>query len=237
MTVRWPSLLLALVLTLPAMTHAASVTMQWDQKTGDQLVLPKGYVVFRCTITAGSACSPTQALPNSNTAPPTTTFTDTTVSPGQGYCWTLWATYPNGTKAQVEPDAHGSRNTCTTIAGTLAPAGPIILAPQGATLVLQWTLPTFTASTLPASALTGFGVWRRDDPSPPGVGWTMLGSLAPTILTWTDTNPAKPGGCYQIQAQYGAAGTVDNGTVCAAAPVVPPTPAVLQPPTNLRLVP
>jgi hypothetical protein len=217
-----------------ARAEAAAATLRWDSGGGSTA----RFQIQRCLAPTGqSECVPSADLPGASVPATVTTYIDQTPEAGKGYCWSVWAILTDQSRLQVLPGPDGKRYVCQASALVLPLAGPITLTPQGASLLVQWSLPTFTSATVPASALTGFAVWRRPEPVPPGEGWKVVTSVGPTVTTWEDTAPAKPQGCYQIRALYGTLGFVDNATVCGAAPVFVPGPVVPPAPTNLRFAP
>lgn len=227
-------LVLGLLCWPVARAEAAAATLHWDSGGGSTA----RFQVQRCLAPTGqSECVPSADLPNGSVPATVTTYTDQTLEAGKGYCWSLWAVDSAEKRMQVAPGADGKRYVCQGSALVLPLAGAITLTPQGSHLLVKWSLPTFAPGTVPASALTGFAVWRRPEPVPPGAGWAVVASTGPTVTTWEDAAPATPSGCYQIRALYGTLGSVDNATVCAAAPVFVPGPVVPPAPTNLRFAP
>jgi hypothetical protein len=228
---------LLLSVLAPTMAHAATapVTINWDAPLDAGATLAS-FQVQRCTMAAGqTACVPTVDLPGVTVGPTTLTATDPAVDTATGHCWTVVSVYTTGARSGPATTVSGDTAVCKPAGTTptLPVAGPITLTPVGSGLQVTWTAPVFDASTVPPSALTGYNVWRRQEPQTKTTGWTIVATLPPTTLTWLDATPLKPASCYQIRANYGTLGYKDGGTVCAAAPVPPAVVA----PTNLRLAP
>jgi hypothetical protein len=212
------------------------VTIAWDAPAPTGATLAS-FQVQRCTMATGqTTCTPTADLPGVTVGPTTLTATDPAVDTATGHCWTVVSVGTAGQRSGPATTNSGATAVCKAAAAslTLPLAGPITLTPAGASLQVTWTAPPFDATTVPPSALTGYNVWRRQEPQTATTGWTIVATLPSTTLTWLDTAPWKPQGCYQIRANYGTMGYKDNGTVCAAAPT--PAPGVVAP-TNLRLAP
>ncbi len=225
-----------LLLASAVSTHAASVLLQWDAGTGPGLPTA-GYQMQRCLVPTGqTSCPPTVDLPSGAVLAPVTTFTDTTVTPGSVYCWTVWGVGTDGSRVQVLPGADGKRFVCKTVTQTLPPPGPTTLQPLEVGLRVTWLPPTFTGTDATPSMLTRYDIWRRADP---GSNWLTVGTVGPTITTWDDvaaTTALAPGFCYEIRAVYNPIASVGNGMVCAKAGP-PPAPTGPPAPINLRLAP
>jgi hypothetical protein len=222
------ALLCGMLLGAVSLAHAASMPLAWDASSN-----PKGFVVLRCTIPA----SGTMCTPDTDLGPPIDgiyrSFVDTTASGNQ--CWAVKSVDASGNRSAPGTAVDGKTPyVCKqqTPAGTvLPPAGPITLQPAGSALRVLWTPPTFDATTVPLSALTGYEVWRRAEPQTPTTGWVRLVAVGPTVTTWDDPSPFVGGNCYQIRATYGTLGFKEGGTTCTTF-----TPPPLQAPTNLREV-
>jgi hypothetical protein len=232
------ALLCLLFLLVSSVAHAATmpVTIAWDAPAPSGTTLAS-FQVQRCTMATGqTACTPTADLPGVTVGPTTLTATDPAVDTATGHCWTVVSVGTTGARSGPATTSSGATAVCKAAGAslTLPLAGPITLKPVGASLQVIWTAPVFDASTVPPSALTEYNIWRRPEPQTPTTGWAIIATVPPTSLTWLDTAPAKPGGCYQIRANYGTLGYKDNATVCAAAPT---PPAGVVAPTNLRLAP
>jgi hypothetical protein len=228
-----------LLLAVSSVVRAATapVTIAWDAPAPSGVTLAS-FQVQRCTMATGqTTCVPTVDLPGVTVGPTTLTATDPAVDTTAGHCWTVVSVYTTGARSGPATTSSGDHAVCKAAgAGTTLPlAGPLTLTPSGSSLQVTWTAPTFDASTVPPSALTGYNVWCRQEPQTATTGWAIVATLPPTTLTWIHITPWKPAGCYQIRANYGTLGYKDNGTVCAAAPTPPPSGVVA--PTNLRLAP
>jgi hypothetical protein len=232
-------LIFLLSVLAPTLAHAATVpvTIAWDAPAPSGVTLAS-FQVQRCTMATGqTTCTPTVDLPGVTVGPTTLTATDPAVDTATGHCWTVVSVSTTGTRSGPATTSSGATAVCKAAgAGTTLPlAGPITLTPVGTSLQVTWTAPVFDASTVPPSALTGYNVWRRQEPQTATSGWAIVATIPSTVVTWLDSAPLKPGGCYQIRANYGTLGYKDNGTVCAAAPA--PVPPSVVAPTNLRLAP
>jgi hypothetical protein len=160
-------------------------------------------------------------------------FTDTTATAGVLQCWAVKAVDASGARSAAAMATDGvTPYVCKQSAGTTLPMpGPITIQPLATGLRILWAAPTFTSSTVPASALTGYEVWRRADPQTQTTGWVRVVALGPTVTAWNDPSPFPGGNCYQVRANYGTLGYKENDTTCATF-----APAPLQAPTNLREV-
>jgi hypothetical protein len=212
-----------------SLAQAASMSMAWDATTS-----PAGFAILRCTVPAGaSMCTPGTDLPGMPIEGKWRSYIDTTAAGHQ--CWAVKSVDASGARSAAGMATDGvTPYLCKQqpVGGTTLPsAGPITIQSISNGLRILWSHPTFDATTVPPSTLTGYEVWRRADPQTPSKGWVRLSAVASTVTTWDDPSPFVGGNCYQVRALYGTLGYKENDATCATFAAAP-----LLPPTNLREV-
>ena len=133
-----------------------SVSLSWTASTDNVGVT--GYTVYRGATAVG------------NLSGSTTTFTDTGLTPGASYSYTVVASDAAGNKSPATSPVTG-----TTIADTVAPTQPTNLAVTATTATsvsLSWTASTDNVG------VTGYTIYR---------GTTVAGTVGGTTLAFTDT--------------------------------------------------
>jgi hypothetical protein len=231
---RYGVLVLGLPFWLVVRVYAASIGMAWDET-----VSPAGHEVLRCTVPSGGAtCVPATVMPGMPLPGTARTYTDTTATGAQ--CWTVKGIDRAGIRSTPATTAAGVPYICQQSAGLFPPSGGLLPPPAtvtvtqvGSSVRLTWLAPTFTAATVPATALTGYEIWRKGHSTPPVPDWTKAASLGSTVLTWEDATPFLPGTCYEVSAWYGTTDYKEAATVCLT---LTAAPAPLPAPSNLREV-
>ena len=209
-------------------TPSVSYALGWDYTATPA---PDSWTIWRCQANATTkTCTPSTALPGMPITDSTLRqYRDETPLAGVPYCWTV-----TGSKAGWDPSPPaktpaGVPYICAQMGGMMPKAGVIQIQLVGRALRITWNAPKFDATTVPASALTGYVVWISNTATTNK--WEQIATVSPTVLTWNYAAPPVGQTCVQIGAQYGTLGRVDNDTVCGTVP--PPT---LPGPTNLREV-
>ena len=105
---------------------ASGVTLTWGTVSGSVT----GYDVFRGTAPGGEAGSPINGAPSSGTA-----YTDTSVSPGQTYYYTVTAIMADGSQSQASTEV-----SATAVAAAPKPTPTQPTQPTGAQVVVAMTI-------------------------------------------------------------------------------------------------
>ena len=161
------------------------------------------------TVATLVAENPTPVGPGDRTPNLQTSYTVTGLTAGTSYTFRIRLVANNG-------DADSEMVSTTTPGGSLNPAGGLAASnPTPTTIDLAWALPTQPAGV----TVTGLEVQQQS-----GDSWTTVASLGAGTTTHTVTDLTE-GTTYTFRVRLAANnGTVDSGTVSAAA-LAPPKPA------------
>ena len=171
-----------------------------------------GYQIFRGTSPGGESSTALASVTG-------TTYSDTTVTPGVAYFYTVKA---------VSPLASSDASNEASATPLPLPPGPptaLTATPGIAQIALAWTAPTIAGNP----ALTGYQIFRGTTPG--GESSTALASVTGT--TYTDTT-GTPGVayCYTVKAVSPLASSVASNEATATPLPLPPGP-----PTALTATP
>ena len=197
---------------LTATPGIAQIALGWTAPSNAGNPALTGYQIFRGTTPGGESSTALTSVTG-------TTYTDTTVTPGVAYYYTVKAVSPLATSV--------ASNEATATATPLPPGAPTNLTatPGIAQIALAWTAPTNPGNP----ALTGYQIFRGTTPS--GESSTALASVTGT--TYTDTT-VTPGVAYYytVKAVSPLATSVASNEATATATPLPPGA-----PTNLTATP
>ena len=181
---------------LTATPGNAQVTLRWTASTDNVAVT--GYRVYRGTTLVGS--------------PTTTSFTETGLTNGTSYAYTVKAIDAAGNLSTASASASATPSAVDTTAPS-APTGLTATA-GNAQVTLSWAASTDNV------AVTGYRVYR---------GTTLVGS--PTTTSFTETGLTNGTGVTYTVKAIDAAGNLSSASASASA--TPTAPSTLPAPTNL----
>jgi len=197
-----PAAVTATVPTAPQSPAATagngSVQLSWSApaSTGGSPIT--GYNVYRSTTPGGEGSTPLK------TGVTGTSFTDTTVTNGTSYYYTVAAVNAVGTGPQSAEVSATPKATAPS-----APASLVASAGNGQ-VVLSWTVPASDGG----SPITGYNVYRSTTPG--GEGSTPVATAVSS--TYTDANVANGTTYYYTVAAVNAVGTSQQSGEASATP-------------------
>ncbi len=179
----------------------ASVALSWTAPSSNGGSAITGYNVYRGTTAGGEASTPIA----SNV--PGTSYTDTTVTNGTKYYYTVAAVNAVGTGAA------SNETSATPQAAATVPGAPTGLAATGgnASVALSWTAPSSNGG----SAITGYNVYRGTTAG--GEASTPIASNVPGT-SYTDTTVTNGTKYYYTVAAVNAVGTGAASNETSATP-------------------
>ena len=198
---------------LTATPGIVQVALSWTAPAATGSPPLTGYQIFRGTSSGGESSTPV------GTTTTATTFTDTAVTPGTAYFYTVKAVSPLASSV--------ASNEATATPLPLPPGPPTALTatPGIAQIALAWTAPNIAGNP----AFTGYQIFRGT--SSGGESSTPLTNVTGTTFTDTTTTPGTAY-FYTVKAVSPLASSVASNEATATPLPLPPGP-----PTALTATP
>jgi titin len=192
--------------SLAAKAGDGSVSLTWTPPASNGGAAVSGYNIYRSTSPGGEGSTPVK------TGVTTTSFTDTSLTNGTTYYYTVAAVNAAGTSPQSNEASATPRATVPS-----APTGLVASAGDGK-VMLSWTVPNSDGG----SPITGYNVYRSTTPG--GEGGTVFATAVSS--TYTDQAVTNGTTYYYTVAAVNAVGTSPqsgeaNATPQATAPTAP----------------
>jgi fibronectin type 3 domain-containing protein len=159
--------------SLAATAGSGSVSLTWTAPANNGGAAISGYNIYRGTSAGGEGTTPVGTVSGT-----TLSFTDTGLTNGTTYFYTVKAVNSAGTSAA----SNEASATPTAVTATV-PTAPQSLTATGASksVQLSWSAPSSNGG----SPITGYNVYRGT--SAGGEGTTPVGTVSGTTLSFTDT--------------------------------------------------